>query len=201
MKKIKLKRILIYLAGLYILSFGIDLMIIAGKGTGAWDAINVGLSKHFGLSIGTWAQIVGIILIFIIAIIRKSRPEILPLLTMFLIGNFIDLNLIWLIKIELINDFYAYLTMGTGLILMSFGIALYLQAKFGFIPIDGFVMLIHEKSGWSLRMSKTSAELGALVLAFLLGGTIGVGTILVTFLIGPMLQFFYKIMEKRLKYV
>lgn len=194
------KRILVYLMGLYILSLGIDLMITAELGTGAWDALNVGLTENFGLSVGTWAQIVGVILIFVIALLKKSRPEFLSLLTMFLIGSFIDINLSWL-KIDFANIFYQSIAMLSGLVLMSIGIALYLQAKFGFIPIDGFVMIIYERTGWSLGKAKTSAELGALVLAFLLGGPIGIGTLLATFLIGPMLQFFYKIFEKRLKLV
>lgn len=193
-------RILVYVIGLYILAMGIDLMIVADLGTGAWDALNVGLNKHFGLTVGTWAQIVGVTLIFVNAYLKKIRPEILPLLTMFILGSFIDFNL-KLLQIEISSTLIAVITMLTGLLLMSIGIALYLQAKFGLIPIDGLVMIIKEKNGWSLRVAKTSAELGAFILAFILGGSIGVGTILVTILIGPLLQFFYKQFEKWLKLV
>jgi len=196
----KVSRILVYVVGLYILAIGIDLMIIADLGTGAWDALNVGLNKHFGLTVGTWAQIVGIVVIFVNAYLKKKLPEILPFLTMYILGSFIDLNL-RLLQMEISNTLIAIITMLIGLLLMSIGIALYLQAKFGLNPVDGLVMIIKEKMGWSLRSAKTSAELGAFILAFILGGSIGIGTILVTFLIGPLLQFFYKKFEKWLKLV
>lgn len=197
MQKI-LVRSISYFLGLFILSFGIDLMILANVGTSAWDALNVGLNKHFGLTIGTWAQIVGIVLIIVIAILKKQRPELFPLVSMFFLGNFIDFHLSWL-SVPFDSLVLSYFIALTGLILMAFGIALYLQADFGFVPIDGFVMVINQKTKLSLRMAKTSAEIGALFLAILLGGPVGIGTIFATFLIGPLLQVFFRFFQQKLK--
>lgn len=187
-----------YLFGLVILSIGVDIMIEADIGVGAWDALNVGLKANFGLTIGTWAQLVAVSLIILIAILKRKRPKLTPLITMFIVGNLLDFHFTWL-HLSFTNRGLAYLAAFFGLVLMSIGIALYLQANFGIIPIDGFVMVIHEKTGWSLGTAKTAAEFGAFIVAFLLGGPIGIGTIFVTLTIGPFLQFFYKIIAKRVQ--
>ncbi len=196
MKK-KIVKGIIYIIGLLILSFGIDLMILSNIGTSAWDALSVGLNKQYGLTIGTWTQVIGIVLILIIAVMKKQRPEVLPLVTMFILGIFIDLHLSWLV-VQYVNWIYAFFIAMIGLILMAFGIALYLQAGFGFIPIDGFVMVIHDKTKWSIRVSKTAADIGALMIAYFLGGPIGLATIITTFLLGPLLQVFYRFFERQL---
>lgn len=185
-----------YLIGLYVLSFGIDLMIVANVGTSAWDALNVGLNRQFDITVGRAAQLVGVVLIFIIAIMRKRRPELFPLLTMLVLGSLIDFNLSWL-TLSFDSWITAFVVALIGLVFIALGIAIYIQANFGIIPIDGFVMAIQEKSGWSIQVSKTVAEFSALTVAFFLGGSIGVGTIVATFLIGPLFQFFYKVIKEQ----
>lgn len=184
-------RLISFVLGLSLISFGVSLTIKAELGTGAWDALNVGLSKTIGLTVGSWVFIVGIVLIGLNAILLKTRPDFLAVITIFLAGLFIDG---WLLVV-----FDSYQASGLweqiavfviGVIILSFGIAVYLQAKFPLIPIDKLMLAIQERLGVSMGVAKTIGELSALVAAFLFSGPIGLGTLIVTFTIGPLVQLF-----------
>ncbi|MDQ0484108.1 YczE/YyaS/YitT family protein [Guptibacillus hwajinpoensis] len=192
-----MKRFLFYVIGLFILTAGVTFTIKSDIGAGAWDALNVGLSDTFGLTVGSWVIIVGIILIIINAFLMKAWPDFLALITIVVTGAFIDFWLITVFKNWQIQDvFMAYAVFVAGVILIALGIAIYLQAKFAVIPIDGLMLAIHSKTGLSIRTSKTVGELLALLAALLFSGPIGVGTIIITFGIGPLVQFFYPTFEK-----
>lgn len=185
----KLKRILFYVIGLLILTLGISFAIRAGLGASAWDALAVGESKTFGLTVGTWIIINCATLLFINALLQKKRPDWLATITFILIGRFLDL---WL-RIGL-DQYFAgsiytrYLELVLSILLMTIGIAIYLQAKFPLSPIDDLMISLNKRFGVSLGVAKTIGEVFAFVLAFLLKGPIGIGTIIITLSIGPILQ-------------
>ncbi|WP_335870986.1 YczE/YyaS/YitT family protein [Bacillus sp. 2205SS5-2] len=195
-----LYKILFYLVGLFIISFGVTLTIKADLGAGAWDALNVGLSTTIGLTVGTWVIIVGSILIFLNAYLLKERPDFLAFITVLLVGFFIDFWLIFALS-EWTPDNLAYrvvlLLLGLGI--LSFGIATYLQANYPLIPIDNFMMALRARFKLNLSVAKTVGELTALILALLFQGPIGIGTLIITFGIGPSIQFFFPKMEMALK--
>jgi uncharacterized protein len=193
----KVKRTISYILGLFILSIGISFTIFSRLGAGAWDALSVGLSNLTGFTVGTWVILIGVILIFVNAIILKKRPVLISIVTVLILGYFIDF---WLLVV-FPNFFIETIVMRFGILLcgvllMGFGIATYLQAKFAIIPIDGFMMAIQLRLKVSLGVAKTIAEVTALVLAFIVGGPIGLGTILVTVSIGPMIQLFFPHLER-----
>jgi uncharacterized protein len=200
MNKEILTRGLFYLVGLAIISLGVPLTIIAGLGTGAWDALNVGLSKTIGLSVGNWVIIIGLILIAVNALLLQVRPDFYAIITIVLVGEMIDFWLDFVFTTWQSDVFFIQLiVLMAGILLLSLGIAIYLQAQFAFIPIDGFMLAIHKITGLNVSISKTIGELTALVFALIFQGPIFIGTILVTFLIGPMIQLFMKPIEKLYK--
>jgi uncharacterized membrane protein YczE len=185
-------RFLFYLIGLFIISFGVMLTIKADLGAGAWDALNVGLAKTVGFTVGTWVVMVGIGLILLNAVLLRKFPEIFALLTIGIIGIFIDFWLELVFEHWAPSDlFFRFAFLIFGLVMISIGVALYLQAQFPLNPIDQFMMVLHQKFNVSIQVAKTLAELLALILAFFFNGPIGIGTVLITFLIGPFIQFFY----------
>lgn len=186
-----LYRILFFLIGLLFLSFGISLSIVSGLGSGAWDALNVGLSESIGFTPGTWVVIVGIFLIILNAFLLKARPDIGAIVTLFLTGIFIDFWLLQIFDELILNDFInKILLLLSGLLSMGIGISVYIQAKLPLSPIDNLMMAIRKRFGFSFMMAKTIGEISALVLAFIFNGPIGVGTLLVTFAVGPLIQIF-----------
>ncbi|GAA0501405.1 YitT family protein [Salinibacillus aidingensis] len=186
-------RVFCYVIGLLILSLGISLTIKADLGVGAWDALHVGLSKHF-FTVGTWVIITGSILIVVNAILLKQRPVLLSMLTAFVMGVGIDLWL-FILPFEPGQIGSKIVVFSIGLIVLAFGVSVYMQAKFAPAPIDHLMIAIHSRFHFKLSVSKTIGEVLALLLALLVRGPIGIGTIFVTFLVGPIIQVFYPKIE------
>ncbi|PGT79086.1 YitT family protein [Bacillus sp. AFS040349] len=191
-------RILFYLIGLFLMGFGVTLTIKADLGAGAWDALNVGLSNVIGLTVGSWVIIIGVILIFINALIVRGKPKLLAVVTILLIGFSVDFWLIVVMnKVHLSTLVLQVISLIAGIILIAIGVAMYLQTKFPANPIDQLMISLHERFHLNFMIAKTIGEVTALILAFILQGPIGIGTIIITFLIGPMIQWLNKPMTKR----
>lgn len=194
---IKYKRGISFLLGLLILSLGISFTILSRLGAGAWDALAVGLSNLAGFTVGTWVILIGVILIFINALLLLKRPEVISIITVLILGYFIDFWLLVVfpnIAVEALP--IRVIILLSGVLLMGVGIATYLQGKFAIIPIDRFMLAIQKRLKVNLGVAKTIAEVTALVFAFIVGGPIGVGTVIVTLSIGPLIQLFFPKLER-----
>lgn len=188
---------LFYIVGLTFLSFGISTMILANLGAGAWDAMYVGLSNITGLSVGTWILLVGILLILVNSLLLKKIPEFLAVITIFIIGALIDFWLLIVFQGFSLTDMGLRILMFAGSILIiAVGITFYLQSSFARNPMDTLMMAIQIRTGKSLAFSKTVMEVTVLIIALIIGGPIGIGTIIVTFSIGPLIQLFYSPVTK-----
>ena len=111
---------------------------------------------------------------------------------MFIIGFFLD---IWL---EIIFSELAVTLLLSrmvmligGIVSIAVGVSFYLQSNFARNPIDNLMMAFHQITGKSISFSKTVIEVTVLVIAFTIGGPIGIGSIIVAFGIGPLIQAFY----------
>ncbi|UCZ52976.1 membrane protein [Bacillus shivajii] len=191
----------LYILGLLILSFGISMMVIADLGAGPWDALFVGLSIQIGLTVGTWIFIVGFLLILLNAYLMKQRPDITALITMFILGLFIDFWLLVVFPEMAIASFMLRVVMVlVGITFMGLGIAVYLPADLAKNPIDSLMLAVQHRTGKSMKVSKTIIEIGALIMAFIFSGPIGVGTLLSVFAIGPLIQMFHTPLSAKLKF-
>ncbi|SDK35008.1 YczE/YyaS/YitT family protein [Sediminibacillus albus] len=191
MKREYIVRLFFYIIGLVVLSFGIGLTIKADLGVGAWDAVNVGLSAITGLTVGNWVIIIGIALIALNAIIAKERPDYFALLTIFIVGMMIDFWLLY-VMVDWGRDhlFYQAAMLVIGVLILGFGVSMYLQPKLSLNPIDGLMVSLQKRWRFSLVTAKTISEGLALVAALILGGPVGIGTILILLFIGPSIQYF-----------
>jgi uncharacterized membrane protein YczE len=191
-------RILFYVIGLFLIGFGVTLTIKADLGAGAWDALNVGLSNAFGLTVGSWVIIIGIILMFLNAFIVKGRPKFFSLITILFIGFSVDFWLVFLLKnVEFDLFLHQVLSLIGGILILAVGVAMYLQTHFAVNPIDQLMISLNERFRLSYMTAKTIGELSALILAFALQGPIGIGTLIITFFIGPIIELINKPMTKR----
>ena len=83
-----------------------------------------------------------------------------------------------------------------GMLIIAIGIACYLQSNFARNPVDNLMMALQSLTGKSLAFTKTVMEVLVFVIAFLIGGPIGIGTIIITLIIGPLIQLFYPTVTK-----
>lgn len=170
---------------------------VADIGVGAWDALNVALTERVGFSVGKWVMIDGAILVIVNSLLVKRRPDLLSLLTIIFIGSLVDFWLIFVFDLFQVEPFIAKLGMLlVGILIIGFGAAIYLQAKFPQSPIDNFMLAIKERFHVNLMAAKTIGEISALIPAFFLKGPISYGTIIITFTVGPAIQLFFPTFEK-----
>ncbi|WP_296646600.1 YczE/YyaS/YitT family protein [Romboutsia sp. 13368] len=185
-------RIGFFLVGLLIMGLGISLIAISNFGNGPWDAVNIGLSEKTGLSIGVCMNIAAIIQIIIGGIINKEFPNIATMITSISLGLFIDFWMLFLGDIEMTSYLMQFGVFILALPVISIGISIYLVSKLPNTPLDYFMLALKSKLNLSLMTSKITSESIGLVLGFILGGTIGVGTIIIILAIGPMIQYLQK---------
>lgn len=191
-------RFLFFIIGLVIMTFGVCMTIeVADIGVGAWDALNVALTEKVGLSVGKWVMIDGAVLMLVVSLLIKRRPDVLSLLTIIVIGSLVDFWLGTVFDLFDVETFFAKLAMLlVGILIIGFGASIYLQAKFPQSPIDNFMLAIKERFRVNLMAAKTIGEIAALIPAFILDGPISYGTIIITFAVGPAIQLFFPFFEK-----
>lgn len=173
------------LIGLTGFALAIALMIQGGLGLGPWDAFHVGLHRLFGISVGTASILAGIVIIAI-SMLLKGRPGPATIANMVLIGLFTDAALLVLPPAPGLVAGAAYHLAGIGLIGVSTG--MYLGARLGAGPRDGLMTALAARSGWSISRTRTGIELSVLALGWMMGGTLGVGTVLFAVAVGPSVQ-------------
>lgn len=198
MKKALFIRWIFFFFGLIILGLGVSLTIKGQRfGVGSWDVLHIGLFKQLGLSIGLWSIIMGIIVITIASIGLREFPRVGTFANMIFIGLFIDL-FNWLIPTPntLFIQLIAFLL---GVILIATGSGIYISADLGAGPRDSFMLLIVKKASFSIAVARTIMEVVVAVFGFLLGGPLGVGTVLIAFAVGPIIQITLKYSEILLK--
>ena len=177
------------------LSLGIALTIKGQQlGVGSWDVLHIGLVKNFGLTVGMWSIILGLIILAIDAVISKRLPKLGTYLDMFLAGIFIDIFLYVLPDAH--GWFEQILAFALGLLLLGFGCGMYMVANLGVGPRDTLMLLLVQRLGWSVNRARTTMEVSVAVIGFLLGGPVGLGTLLMAFGLGAIVQWALKWNEK-----
>ncbi|MCY9162353.1 YitT family protein [Bacillus atrophaeus] len=186
-----------YVLGILILTLGISFTIQSDLGTSPFDAVVVGLSKNVGLTVGSWEIIIAFILICCNSFLKRQRPEILGLLTAFITGIGIDMWLFLLHNLLTPDLWYSkVICFGIGLVVIGLGTATYLHTNFAPIPVDRLTLIIKELTRTNIFFSRTFIYLLFLIVAIILNGPIGVGTLLTVCLGGLILNSFMPFTQK-----
>ncbi|PSA89465.1 hypothetical protein C6371_16420 [Bacillus atrophaeus] len=186
-----------YVLGILILTLGISFTIQSDLGTSPFDAVVVGLSKNVGLTVGSWEIIIAFILICCNSFLNRQRPEVLGLLTAFITGIGIDMWLFLLHNLLTPDLWYSkVICFGIGLVVIGLGTAIYLHTNFAPIPVDRLTLIIKELTRTNIFFSRTFIYLVFLIVAIILNGPIGVGTLLTVCLGGLILNSFMPFTEK-----
>lgn len=180
------RRLLPLIGGLVLCGTGIALTVNAQLGLGPWDVLHQGISELVGLPIGTVGILVGAVVLLSWLWIRE-RPGLGTIANIVVIGVTIDLVLLWLPEPESMPVRIGFMVV--GVFLFGPGSGLYIGAGLGPGPRDGLMTGIARR-GPSVRVVRTGIELTALAIGVVLGGTVGVGTVLFALTIGPNVQFF-----------
>ena len=180
-----------YISGLIILTLGIALTIQSTLGTSPFDALLVGLNRTFGLTIGSWEIVVGGTMILCNALIERKKPEYYAFITALVTGIGIDAWLFilqnWVVPQAWLSQTICLLL---GILLTSIGIATYLQSQFAPNPMDRSMLVLSKLMGWSVSRARVWINITLVIIAFLFGGSIGIGTLINALFSGMLIGFF-----------
>ncbi|MFN9847825.1 MAG: YczE/YyaS/YitT family protein [Alphaproteobacteria bacterium] len=182
-----IRRLLQLSIGLTLYGASMALMLRAALGLDPWDVFHQGVSGQVGLSIGMVVNLTGLV-VLLLWIPLRQRPGIGTVANVVMIGTAMDLTLRALPPVEGLAFQVAALV--ASIVANGFAGALYIGAGLGPGPRDGLMTGLARRTGWSLRLVRTGIEVSVLALGWALGGTVGVGTLLYAFGIGPLVQFF-----------
>ncbi|TGY41548.1 hypothetical protein E5347_12530 [Clostridium sartagoforme] len=185
-------RIILFVVGIMILTLGVALTVKADLGVGTWDSVNVGLSNRFGLSVGTFSFIIAIIMTIIAAILRNGKFNLYTLGTAFVLSSFTDFWLFVVNKLPLgdsyINRVVYFLL---GILILSMGLAIYLTPNLAPNSLDDCMMAFRNKFNLSVGMAKLVTDGVGIIFAILVGGPIGIGTIVIILSVAPLVNIFF----------
>ncbi|BCW52462.1 hypothetical protein [Arthrobacter sp. StoSoilB13] len=179
------RRITQLLIGLAMYGISLAMFIRAGLGLDPWDVFHQGLSEKTGFSIGVVVIAVSF-LVLLLWIPLRQMPGIGTLANAVLVGVFADLGL-WLIP-EFSHLGGQIAMLAGAVILNGIASACYIGARLGPGARDGLMTGLVRRTGWSVRLVRTGIEVVVLAVGFLLGGSVGVGTVVYALAIGPIVQ-------------
>ena len=170
------------LFGLVLFGVGCAVMVEAGIGLDPWTVFAQGISRQTGIGIGWVANIVGF-LVLLAWIPLRQRPGVGTIANILLVGTAMQFAIDLLPAPE---GFVAQLLVFLGgVAIVALASGLYIGARFGPGPRDGLMTGLHARFGWPIWAARLGVESTVLVAGWLLGGTVGLGTVLFAVLIGP----------------
>lgn len=180
------------IAGLFLYGFTMAMMVESTLGLDPWDVFHEGLAEQVPLTFGQVVIAVGA-LVLLLWIPLRQKPGIGTILNVLIIGLAADFGIavidqpdsIWLRGLLLLG----------GVVGNGFAGALYIGAQLGPGPRDGLWLGLVRRTGRSVRFWRTVIEVTVLVVGFVLGGTVGLGTVLYALTIGPIVQIFLPLVQ------
>lgn len=182
------------LAGLIGYGVSMAMMVQAGLGLDPWDVFHQGLAGRTGMTIGLASAVVGVA-VLLAWIPLRNRPGIGTVANVIVIAVTVDVALV-LIPAPTTLPVRTALMLA-AVIVNAFSTVLYIGAGLGAGPRDGLMTGLVVRTGMSVRVVRTGIEVAVLSVGWLLGGTVGVGTVVYAFGIGPLVGVFVRLTPPR----
>jgi uncharacterized protein len=183
----------VLLAGLWIFGTGEAMLLASTLGNSPWTVLAEGISKNSPLSIGAATFAVSLV-VLLLWIPLRERPGMGTVLNAIVISIALD------VMLAVFGDEHGLVIrvvlMVCGVLVLAVGGALYLTCNLGPGPRDGLMTGIHQRFGWPIAAVRTGLEVSALVVGWLLGGTVGIGTAVFAFGVGPALAMFLGVLRR-----
>ncbi|MEA5454446.1 hypothetical protein SPF06_06905 [Sinomonas sp. JGH33] len=186
--------------GLFAYGIAIALILRAGLGGSPWDVLGQGVAKTFGLSFGAATVAISGAVLFLWIPLRQ-RPGWGTLSNAALIGVFADLGLAWVPPanaVPLWSPLAQAAFLAAGLVLLALASVLYIGAGLGPGARDGLMTGLVARTGWPVWAVRSAIEVSVTAAGWLLGGTLGVGTAIFAFTIGPLIQLALRVLGAEL---
>ncbi|WTP83528.1 hypothetical protein OHT61_05045 [Streptomyces sp. NBC_00178] len=179
-------------AGLALYGASSALLVRAGLGLEPWGVLHQGLAERTGISIGVVSIVVGAVVLLLWVPLRQ-RPGLGTVSNVFAVGLAMDGTLAVVPDVQGLTARIA--VMAAGIVLNGVATGLYISARFGPGPRDGLMTGLNRLTGRSIRLVRTAIEVAVVATGFLLGGSLGAGTVLYALAIGPLAQLFLRVFD------
>ncbi len=179
------RRLVQLYAGLVLYGVSMALLVRSGLGVMPWDVLHQGLARQLGWSLGVVTMVVGA-LVLLAWVPLRERPGLGTVSNVVVIGLALDAALAVLPEPSSLPLRVALV--GLGIALNAVATAAYIGVHLGPGPRDGLMTGLVRRSGRSVRLVRTSIEVAVVALGWLLGGTLGVATVLYALAIGPLVH-------------
>ena len=185
-------RLLFLSVGTFLTALGVVLTIKANIGYAPWEVFHVGLALTTKMSIGVATIVAGVVIVVIVTVCGE-KIGFGTICSMVLTGVFIDL----IIRLNII-PLAANLTVGivmliTGLFVVSAGTCFYMKSAFGAGPRDNLMVVLNKKTKLPVGICRSMVELSVTLAGWLLGGMVGIGTVISVIAIGVCIQITFAI--------
>jgi uncharacterized membrane protein YczE len=180
------------LVGLFLFAVGVVANLNSGLGMSPWGVLNVGVSNMTPLTLGQASQVIGIAVIAI-GWALGFAPGFGTLMNMYFIGLFIDLIIAWELIPTPTDPMFQYLLLILSVAVLGVGSLFYMGVQLGAGPRDGLMLGLVRRLGRQVAYVRAGIEGTVLVLGYLLGGPVGVGTIVTALTTGYSVQLFFRL--------
>jgi uncharacterized protein len=175
--------------GLFLCSVGIVFFLESELGLPPWDVLHQGLAEQLGVSFGVANVVVSVL---VLALVWRLRAQVGlgTLLNALLVGTFV-VALTALESVSALSEESLGVRISlVAIALLCFGVgsALYIAASMGAGPRDSLMLVTSRRLGVRIGVARTGIEVAALVIGFVLGGTVGIGTVVFALGIGPTVE-------------
>jgi uncharacterized membrane protein YczE len=186
------RRAVLLLAGLALYGASLALLVVAELGVSPWDVFHQGVSKLTGVRLGA-VLVLTSFAVLLAWIPLRVRPGVGTIANAVLVGVGVDVALRVLPDVTSWGGRFGYLV--AGVVLNGVATGMYIGAGFGPGPRDGLMTGIARR-GHSIRVVRTTIEVGVLLVGVVLGGTVGIGTVVYALAIGPLAHLFLPIFSR-----
>ena len=173
------------MAGLWLFGMGEALLVASDLGNSPWTVLAEGVGEQTGIGVGAATVALSFVVLALWIPLREA-PGLGTIANAIVIGVSIGVTLGWLPDVDPLGARLAEVAAGIGIV--SIGSGLYLMTRLGAGPRDGLMLGLHRRTGLSVRLVRTIIESSVVALGYVLGGTVGVGTLAFALLIGPGVQ-------------
>lgn len=185
--KYYLKKIMVVAAGSIMMSFGITLYLNAGLGVDPLTVFTSGMAHTTGLTVGKASLVIMAVLICILLFLDRKRIGLGTVLNAGIIGVSVDLFLgIQFLKVHTLP--VSIMMLAVAALIFGIGVGIYISAGLGEGAVDAIMVLLHNRSKINIRWIKIGLDICLTVLGMLLGGQLGIGTIVGVLATGPVIE-------------
>ena len=192
-------RILCFIVGCFIIQIGVSFFIKSNTGVDSVTIFMQGLSNILHITVGQANMLfMGIVFVGIL-IFAREYIRLGTFLAVITAGPFLDLinNLLNNVGVDALPLIVRLLIVAISCVVIAIGFSILKSAELSVAPTDQLPLIIVDKTSWQYKWVRITMDVIFIVVGFSLGGVLGLGTIITTLLIGPCIQYFLPIIEKK----